>query len=97
MDEKKLLDKFKHKKEAQRRWKQIHVAWEEEGGEIIRAARVLVENAKVVLLVIKGRQGKMWALSVRKQDIWLTRTWRSQRYLITFFLPWSFPTRFPAI
>lgn len=34
MDEKELLDKLKHRKEAHRGWKQIHVAWEEERDEI---------------------------------------------------------------
>lgn len=35
MDEKDLLDKLKHKKEAQRRRNQLNVAWEEKTGEIV--------------------------------------------------------------
>jgi len=35
--------------------------------------------------VIKGRLGKMWALSRRRLETWLPRTWRKLRCLLTFF------------
>ena len=37
------------------------------------------------MLVIKGRLGKMWTLSRRKQETWLPGTGRRLRYSMTFF------------
>ena len=52
-------------------------------------------NASVGMSVTKGRLGKMWALSVRKQETWLPGIWRRLRYSTTF-LPRSSPARAPA-
>lgn len=42
------------------------------------------KSASIGMLVIKGRLGKMWALSGRKQETWLPKTWIKLRYSITF-------------
>jgi len=40
-------------------------------------------KASIGTLVIKGRLGKMWALSERKQETWFPGIWRRLRYSMT--------------
>jgi len=46
-------------------------------------------KATIGISVTKGRQGKMWALSRRKQETWLPGIWRRLRYIMTFLLQFS--------
>lgn len=45
--------------------------------------------------VMKGRQGKMWALLKKKWETWLPSTWRRLGYSIAVF-PQSSPSTTPA-
>ena len=54
---KELLDKLKHKKEANRGWKEGQVAWEE-CREIVQAAREQVRKAKALIELTLARDIK---------------------------------------
>ena len=54
---KEILDKFRHKKEAYRGWKQGQVAWEEYR-EMVRAARDQVRKAKALIKLNLARDVK---------------------------------------
>jgi len=54
-----------------------------------------IRRASIGTSVIKGRLGKMWALSGRKQETWLPAIWTRLRYSVTS-LPQSSPASAPA-